>query len=304
MRKILIDKDIPYLEGVFEPYFEVERRAGNDFSGDADAWVVRTRTRCDQTTLEGSRVQLIATATIGTDHIDLDYCKARNIEVASAAGCNARAVAQWVGAALRETGFLKKGVVLGVVGVGNVGSEVVQMAEKRGLTVLKNDPPKGIGIGIEELLEKSDVVTLHVPLDASTRGMVDAAFLAKMKQGTLLVNSSRGEVVDPEALKSQRRVRFALDVWPNEPDIDPELVERAEVATPHVAGYSARGKARASASAVRAVAGHFLITPLLDWNSPQAFELEEPENYDIMLDDSNLRNCIGKFEQVRRIREK
>lgn len=308
MGKILIDSAIPYLEGVFEPYFDVRRKAGaeigcSDLEG-VEALVVRTRTRCDAALLEGSQVQLIATATIGVDHIDQTYCDRNHIAVASSAGCNARAVAQWVGAALGETGLLKPGVTLGVVGIGNVGGEVVAMARRRGLRVLQNDPPKGIGVEIDELLAQSDAVTIHVPLDETTRQMVDAAFLSQMRSGSLLLNSSRGEVVDPEALKNQTRIRFALDVWPSEPDIDRALLEQAAIATPHVAGYSARGKARASAMVVQAVGHHFSIPSLQHWNTPQIFALEEPENYDMLLDDKNLRENPQNFEGVRRIREK
>lgn len=306
--KILIDSAIPDLEGVFDPYFEVVRKAGAEITASdllgVEALVVRTRTRCDSALLDGSEVQIVATATIGTDHIDLDYCKKQNIEVASATGCNARAVAQWVGAAMRETGFLKAGLTLGVVGVGHVGREVVAMAQARGLKVLQNDPPKGIGVALDELLAQSEVVTLHVPLDRSTQKMVDALFLTKMKQGALLLNSSRGAVVDPEVLNHQTRVRFALDVWPSEPDIDLELLQKAAIATPHVAGYSARGKAKASAMVVQAIAQYFSIEALKHWQSAQKFELEEPENYDILLDDRNLRQNPRNFEAVRRIRKK
>lgn len=313
MRKILIDNAIPYLEGVFEPYFCVERKAGNEIQPEelqgVEALVVRTRTRCDAALLNGTSVRLIATATIGVDHIDQNYCTRNKIEVVSAAGCNARAVAQWVGAALRETDFLQPGMTLGIVGVGHVGREVVEMAEQRGLKVLRNDPPRAAREGsvgfveIDELLAQSDAVTIHVPLDDSTRGMVDSQFLTKMKPNTLLLNSSRGEVVDPKALKNQTRVRFALDVWPSEPNIDAQLLALSAIGTPHVAGYSARGKARASAMVVQAIAQHFSIQPLKNWQPTEQFELEEPETYDILTDDQNLRREPKNFEALRRIRK-
>ncbi|MEG1075999.1 MAG: 4-phosphoerythronate dehydrogenase [Mucinivorans sp.] len=308
--KIVVDSAIPYIKGVLEPYFdEVVYRGGRDIDcatvGNARAMVVRTRTRCDAALLGGSSVEMIATATIGTDHIDRDYCDSHSIEVISSAGCNARAVAQWVGSALGHMGV--GGGVLGVVGVGHVGREVVAMALGRGFTVLQCDPPRAAAQGAQDfveldyLLAHSDIVTLHVPLLATTRDMADDSFFAAMQPNSVFLNSSRGEVVVESALLSFGG-RFAIDVWRSEPMINGELLNRATIATPHVAGYSARGKARATAMCVDALARHFGIRELLGWSPSGDFRLEEPEDYDITIDDTALRASPDKFESLRRIR--
>lgn len=307
--KIVVDSAIPYVRGVFEPFFDiVVYLPGVEISAatllDASALVVRTRTRCNEELLANSKVKFIATATIGTDHIDQNYCTQRGIELFSSAGCNARAVAQWVFAAIAEMGATG---VLGVVGVGNVGSEVCQMAEHVGVTVLRNDPPReergeGGFVELDDLLARADIITLHVPLTERTRGMVDAAFLSKIKTGAVLLNSSRGEVVDEKALLAFGG-QFALDVWQGEPNINLSLMYRAAIATPHVAGYSARGKARASEMCVRAVGKFFAIQELKSWSPSGQFAIEEPENYDILIDDGALRANPSAFESLRRVRQ-
>lgn len=306
---IVVDSAIPYIEGVFEPFFDrVVCRVGGDISSadlaNASALIIRTRTRCGEELLRNSAVKFIATATIGTDHIDMDYCAKRGIKVFSAAGCNARAVSQWVFAAIEQMGLSG---VLGVVGVGNVGGEVCRMAEDRGFTVLKNDPPRAESgedgfVEIGDLLAHADIVTLHVPLNPYTRSMVDPLFLSRMKSGAVLLNSSRGEVVDENAM-AHFGGRFALDVWQGEPKINVALMQRATIATPHVAGYSARGKARASEMCIRALGEFFAIEPLRRWSPKGEFALEMPENYDITIDDKALRADPSAFESLRRVRQ-
>ena len=188
--KIVADINIPFLEGVFEPYADVIYKEGQEISSadvkDADALVIRTRTRCDASLLEGSSVRLIATATIGTDHIDMDYCASKGIEVHNAQGCNAGGVMQYVFSALygvsaRNTIKLDD-AVFGVIGVGNVGRKIAALAEYLGFKVLKCDPPRAEAEGPEEfcsleyLLASSDVVSVHVPLDETTKGMADEDF--------------------------------------------------------------------------------------------------------------------------------
>ncbi|MEG0601840.1 MAG: 4-phosphoerythronate dehydrogenase [Mucinivorans sp.] len=307
--KIVIDSAIPYITGVMEPYFDEVVYAGAQsidraLIHSASALVVRTRTRCDRALLHQSQVEIIATATIGTDHIDADYCAQNSIECCSSAGCNARAVAQWVGAVLAR---LNVGGTLGIIGVGHVGQEVEAMAAARGFNILRCDPPRArregsaAFVNLEELLKKSDAITLHVPLLASTANMVDSNFLHTLRPGAVLLNSSRGEVVDESALMAFDG-RFALDVWRNEPHIDQALLARAAIATPHVAGYSARGKARATQMCVEAVGRHFGINPLQEWRPTGNFPLEEPEQYDVMIDDLALRSAVADFEALRRIR--
>lgn len=173
--RILIDKAIPFLEGLFEPYAEVVYLPGDGFTAeivqDADALIIRTRTKCNAALLRGSSVSIIATATIGYDHIDMEYCRENNIKVSTAAGCNARGVLQWFGACLshlsRRDGWHPRDMRLGVVGVGNVGSLIAEYGAMWGFDVICCDPPRGVEgfVELEEMLPLVDIITFHTPLD-------------------------------------------------------------------------------------------------------------------------------------------
>lgn len=292
--KIVADINIPYIEGVLEPFAEVVYLRGAAIGPadvrDADALLVRTRTRCDEALLSGSRVRFIATATIGCDHIDTKWCRANGIEVASAAGSNAGGVLQWVGAAIvllsAAMKRLPEELTLGVVGVGHVGSLVAGYARSWGFRVLCSDPPRekdeGLGCGdgfvpFEELAASSDIVTFHVPLlregPYPTLGMGGERFFGLPGQATqgqqkhAVINTSRGGVVEETALLTaigQGRCIGCIDTWEGEPLINRHLLDVAYIATPHIAGYSAQGKANASAMAVGALARHFSFH-LPDW---------------------------------------
>lgn len=320
--KIIADSAIPFLEGVLEPFAEVRYLPGKSITAadvrDADALIIRTRTRCDASLLEDSRVRLIATATIGFDHIDLAWCAARGIRVATAAGCNARGVLQWIGAVLahlsRTQGWEPADRTLGVVGVGHVGSLVRQYAEAWGFRVLACDPPReerehGGFLPLGEVAREADLLTFHTPLDASTRHMADAALFREMKPGATVINSSRGEVVDGEALATSG-LQWVLDVWEHEPQIDARLLDRALLATPHIAGYSQQGKANATAMTV-ATLSRFFGLPLGGWYPPQVapctprpISWEElcatiGEAYDIEAESRLLKSRPGDFEALR-----
>ena len=320
--KIVADNAIPFLDGVLEPFAEVCRRPGREISAedvrDADALVIRTRTRCDETLLAGSRVRMIATATIGFDHIDLAWCRRNGIEVATAAGCNARGVLQWVAAVLallaRRQGWTPGQRTLGVVGVGHVGSLVKNYAEAWGFRVLCCDPPReerercGF-LPLEEVARQADILTFHTPLDDSTRHMAGEWLFRMMKPGAVLLNSSRGEVVDGEALL-RSELEWALDVWEHEPELNPELLRRALVATPHIAGYSLQGKANATALAVAALARKFGL-PVEGWyppevtpSPPRAISWQELVRtivgaYDIEAESRRLKQQPSAFESLR-----
>ena len=370
--KIIADEAIPYLKGIFENECEVEYYPGSEITPqrvkDADALIVRTRTKCNAQLLEGSKVKVIASATIGTDHIDRAWCQSHNIALFNAPGCNSGGVLQYFltalfkclstrelwqkflnsapdatgaefsaaggaaageGAATAGAGAAGEGAAaaggaagaaesaaaaataggaagatdgaaagsvaagaadgaataagdsaaesapftVGVIGVGNVGSKVAAACEGLGFEVLRNDPPKerqqtlAYNSGylrivdfkdyysLDYLLENSDVVTLHVPLDETTRGMADANFFARMKPGAIFINSSRGEVVDEAALLANlhKLAAVVLDVWVGEPNINKELLQSAFIATPHIAGYSAEGKIKGTQMAVEAI---------------------------------------------------
>ena len=278
--KIVIDSAIPFIKGVLEPFAEVVYVAGDSFTpqivADADGLIIRTRTRCNSELLEDSKVEFIATATIGFDHIDMEYCNSHGIKVTTAAGCNARGVLQWVAAVLvalsKREGFEPHERTFGIVGVGNVGKLVKHYAESWGFKVLCCDPPRQEReqldfLQLEQLLPQVDILTLHTPLDSTTRGMIDSKMLSLLHDDAVVINASRGEVVCSSALL-ERNITCALDVWENEPNIDVQLLERAFVTTPHIAGYSLQGKANATAMSVGALADHFQL-PLKCWYPSQ-----------------------------------
>lgn len=331
--KVVADMDIPFLEGVFEPYGEVIYKKGIDIVKedvmDADALLVRTRTQCDAALLEGSKVKVVASATIGTDHIDKEYCASHGIEVANASGCNAGGVMQYVfsavyGIAARK-GIKLDDVTFGVVGVGNVGRLVADMAESLGFKVMRCDPPRAEKEGpegfcsIEELLEQSQVVTLHVPLDETTRGMANDTFFTLMLPGTIFINAARGEVVNEEALMAAlpKLGAVVIDTWNNEPNVNEELLELVDIATPHIAGYSYQGKVNGTRMAVRAVAECLGIEALKDFSPDDSDEDRQPVrldlrgrthgeiaavlqyNYPIFTDDFRFRMEPHKFEKLR-----
>lgn len=331
--KIVADKHIPFLEGVFEPYAEVVyidgRQINHDDVVDADALIIRTRTKCNADLLDGTKVKLISTATIGTDHIDLDYCARHGIEVHNAEGCNAGGVMQYVFSALYGVAARKNikldGANFGIIGVGHVGSKVEHMARYLGFNVLRCDPPRAAAEGeegfcsLEYLLANSQIVTMHTPLDDTTRGMADEEFFMLMQPGAIFINASRGEVMNEDALKAAYPKLGAaiIDTWNNEPDVDEDLIELVDVATPHIAGYSFQGKQNGTASAVQSVAHHFGIEELYDYypendipdHEPKLLDLKDKKqgeiaavfqyNYPIFTDDFRFRMEPDKFERLR-----
>jgi erythronate-4-phosphate dehydrogenase len=279
MIHIVADAAIPFLGEALEGASRVTYIPGQmirrEHLMDADALLVRTRTRCNMDLLEGTPVKFIASATIGSDHIDAAYCAERGIQWTAAPGCNAGAVRQYIASALaclirmQKTGFDQ--LCLGVIGAGNIGSRVVQMAEALGIKTLVNDPPREAAEGsagfvnLETLLARSDIVSLHVPLSREgsfpTLHLADHGFFGKMKPGAWFINTSRGEVADTtailQAMNQERIGGCVIDVWDREPEIPQELANAAALATPHIAGYSVEGKANGSAMSVQAISRFF-----------------------------------------------
>lgn len=338
--KIIADDNIPFLKGVLEPYAEVSYFPASMITSqtikDADALIVRSRTRCDRNLLEGSSVRFIATTTIGFDHISTEYCDLKGINWVNAPGCNSGSVMQYVAAALTHLSekyqFVFKNKTIGIVGVGNVGSKVARLASVLGMKVLLNDPPrerkegkKGF-VSLEKMIKNSDIITFHVPLNKSgidkTWHFFDKKFFEQIKPGTMIINTSRGEVLRSSVLKNglrSKKIRAAvIDVWENEPDIDLELLNLVDIGTPHVAGYAVDGKANATAMAVQSVS-RFFGMGLNNWfpkNIPQVtnpfieldcqgMSLQKITNqtilatYDIQQDDEKLRNKPKGFEKFR-----
>ena len=298
MINIVADKNIPFLEGVFEPYAHIRYIDGKLITHediiDADALIIRTRTKCNAEMLDGTAVKMISSATIGTDHIDLDYCAEHNIDVHSVPGCNAGGVMQYVFSALYGMAARKRikieGATFGIIGVGGVGKRVERLARHLGFKVLLCDPPRAAEEGnddgkfcnLDYLLENSDIVTIHTPLNPTTRNMADEAFFAKMKDNAIFINTARGEVVDELALKAAlpKLGAVAIDTWNNEPDIDLDLMDKVDIATPHIAGYSLQGKQNGTTFSVQAIANRFGITALYDFIA----EVNSPEIQPLKLD--------------------
>jgi erythronate-4-phosphate dehydrogenase len=279
MIKVVADNRIPFLEGALEKYARVTYLPAREICPpqvrDADALIVRTRTRCDERLLSGSAVKFIATATIGYDHIDTVYCRDKGIAWTNAAGCNSGSVKQYVASALArivaQSGKKFGDLTLGIIGVGHVGSKVDRLARLLGMKVLLNDPPRernegsGPFVDLSTLLEGSDIVTMHVPLNLTgsdrTFHLAGGDFFSRIRRGGWLINTSRGEVADTvemkKALESGHLAGAVLDVWENEPAIDSGLLSMVTIGTPHIAGYSLDGKANGTAWSVRAVSDFF-----------------------------------------------
>jgi len=339
--KIIADNKIPFLRGALEPYAEVMYLPGKETTAevvrDADALITRTRTRCNEELLKGSKVKVIATATIGFDHIDTAWCEQNGIIWRNAPGCNSWSVKQYVSSVLvtlaRKRGLDLSKLTLGVVGVGNVGSKVAEAAGILGMRVLLNDPPRARKEGsegfvdLDTIIAESDIISLHVPLqkegEDATWHLFDAERISHLSKEQILINSSRGPVVDNKALKAALKAKAlkaaVLDVWEGEPDLDPELVKLLDLATPHIAGYSADGKANGTTASVRTVA-EVLDLPLKDWTASGIpapaqsleFELDAEgksaqevlteailHTYDVSVDSDALRAELLAFERLR-----
>jgi erythronate-4-phosphate dehydrogenase len=337
---VIADDKIPFLKGVLEPYTDIEYCQGSEITPErikyADALLIRTRTRCNRNLLEGSGVKFIGTATIGYDHIDTEYCNQHGIHWTNAPGCNSASVNQYIASVLvslsLQKGFKLKDRVLGVVGVGNVGSKVVRTAEFLNMRVYLNDPPRvreeGICgfVSLDSILRECDIITFHVPLSYDdpdrTYHMIEEGLISRLNPGTIIINSSRGEVANTGALKKAMREgrieSLVLDVWENEPSIDRELLSMATIATPHIAGYSTDGKAKGTAMIVQALSLFFDLG-IEDWE-PEDIPVPEKTvislncrhmdiekalgevilaTYQVEKDDQHLRASPDTFEKQR-----
>ena len=338
--KIIVDNKIPYLETILESFATVEHYPAKEITAevvkDADALMIRTRTKCDANILDGSSVKIIATATIGFDHIDTQYCEDNGIKWANASGCNSTSVMQYLASALaylsNKYNFDYSKMTIGIIGVGNVGSKIAHIASVLGMKVLLNDPPRMRAEGnnkfvsIEEIKQKADIITFHVPLNVggtdNTFHLCNDNFLNSLKPETIIINSSRGEVVSTKslikALNTNKIKTAVLDVWENEPIIDLETFNLVDIATAHIAGYSTEGKAMGTAMAVRALSRHFGWR-IESWFPKQIPSLTKQEinincsgkssqeiineaitaTYNIAKDDKELRKSVEDFEMLR-----
>lgn len=329
--KIIIDNKIPYIEEAVQGIAdEVVYVQGKDFTPelvqDADALIVRTRTHCNRKLLEGSQVKFIATATIGFDHIDTEYCKQAGIEWTNAPGCNSSSVAQYIQSSLLAWKSLRNKklneLTIGIIGVGNVGSKVAKVAQDFGMRVLLNDLPreekegKTIFSSLDKIAEECDIITFHVPLykegKYKTFHLANEDFFQSLKQKPVIINTSRGEVIQTDALLKALDSRIIsdaiIDVWEHEPEINRELLEKVFIGTPHIAGYSADGKANATRMSLDAICRFFHIKGDYEIKAPapsspiiyaKSHEEAILQMYNPVTDSNRLRSQPELFETLR-----
>lgn len=311
--RVLVDKYIPFLQGVLDDFAEVCMLEPEQFTPaevrTADALIIRTRTRCNAGLLEGSNVRFIATATIGIDHIDLAWCQSRGIRVMSCPGCNAQAVCDYIEEVIRTLAPAddcraavanaqpKAPLSIGIVGVGHVGSLVARMAERRGMHVVLNDPP----LGLNGDLSACDIITFHTPLTHNgpcpTYHLCDAGFLARCRRDALVINAARGGVVDEQALLDSRHP-YVIDTWENEPLINRDVLQHALLASCHIAGYSIEGKRNASQMCLDGLTAFFNM-PKLRPGSTQLPQGDNEAGWIKRLSDQ-LKAEPSAFEQIRK----
>ena len=264
--KILVDENMPYARELFSRVGEVTAVAGRPIPvselADAQALMVRSVTKVNADLLDGKGIKFVGTATAGTDHIDEAYLERAGIAFSAAPGCNAIAVVEYVFSSLlmlgERDGFSLTDRTVGIVGVGNVGSRLQARLEAFGVRTLLCDPPRaergeeGDFQPLEELVREADVLTFHTPLfkDGPYKSLhlADERLISSLKAGSVLINACRGPVVDNAALlkclKNGQDLSVVLDVWEPEPELNVELLERVDIGTPHIAGYTLEGKAR------------------------------------------------------------
>ncbi len=282
---ILADENIPLVDEFFAGFGEIRRMPGRSINRAAlenvDVLLVRSVTRVDREMLEGSAVRFVGTCTIGTDHLDLDYFEQAGIEWASAPGCNARGVVDYVLGSLLALSEVRGEALarrrFGVVGAGEVGGRLLEVLRGLGWDVRVCDPPRqvreaGDFVSLDEILAECDVISLHTPLtlggDWPTFHLFDQARLSRLRPGTWLINASRGAVVDNAALRDlllQRPdLEDVLDVWEGEPQVDVALAGLCRIATPHIAGYSLDGKLRGTAQIYAALCAARGVEPAIE----------------------------------------
>ena len=288
--KILADQNIPQVAAAFGDLGEVELMPGREIRRadlqDCHCLITRTVTRVDAALLQHTPVAFVGTATIGTDHIDLDYLADSNIGFSNAAGCNAESASEYVISGLfalsRRKGFDPLQMRAGIVGFGNVGSRLRQKLDALGIECLVCDPPlqdsgqsSQAFVDLDTILRECNLISLHVPLTHGdiypTYHLMNAKRLQLLHDGCVLINAARGEVVDNQALLEllTRRddLHVFLDTWENEPLVSRGLLQRVDLATPHIAGYSVEGRLRGTQMVLDAAASHFNLSP--GWHMSQ-----------------------------------
>lgn len=335
--KIIADNTIPYLRGIAEPFAEITYIAPREFTHEivrtADVLIIRSIDKCTRELLEGSQVKLITTATIGFDHIDTRYCDEAGIIWTNAPGCNAGSVAQYVLTSLLTLSIRKgislKGKTLGIVGVGHVGRAVEKLCKAYGMHILRNDPPREEQEGhegfvsLETIARESDIITFHVPFTKTgkhaTWHLANETFFGNTKKNPWFLNTCRGAVHDTEALQKAGKEgilsELIIDCWENEPSIDRQLLAKAAIATPHIAGFSADGKANGTRACLETIGRFYGVeieklkevvpptpeNPIIDLNKFTSNRMEQAilTTFSPQIVDEKLRQAPEKFEWFR-----
>ena len=341
--EVVADVNIPYIKQAFESFGSVRVMPAEAITRSvcttADLVLVRSVTQVNEALLAGSQVQFVGSATAGADHIDTEYLADRGIAFANAPGSNAGSVVEYVLTALLSLstryGRTLNGRTLGAIGCGHIGEQVASRARALGLSVLRNDPPREARgetgfVSLAQVLSAADIITLHVPLATDTRYLINDVTLSQLRPGAWLINTSRGAVVETQAIKqaikSGHLEAVVLDVWEHEPSIDLELLEMVSLATPHIAGYSLDGKVAGTVMLYDAAVKHFGLearwcatsvlkpaseAPLLapDRTLPQELWLSTLAHnaYNLDADDRTLRRILsvpstGRAQYFRQLR--
>ncbi len=340
--KILVDENMPYARDLFSRLGEVKAVPGRPIPqaelADADALMVRSVTKVNEALLQGTGIKFVGTATAGTDHVDEGFLQQAGIAFSAAPGCNAIAVVEYVFSSLlmlaEREGFALKDRTVGIVGVGNVGGRLQARLEALGIRTLLCDPPRadrgdaGDFRTLDELVREADVLTFHTPLfkdgPYKTLHLADDALLARLKPGTILINACRGPVVDNAALlqrlQAGQALHVVLDVWEPEPDLNVELLQRVDIGTAHIAGYTLEGKARGTTQVFEAYSefigkrAKVALDTLLPTPEFGRITLHGPLDqstlkrlvhlvYDVRRDDALLRKVAGtpgEFDKLRK----
>lgn len=310
MLKIIVDENAAFAQEAFSTLGDVKllpgREINNEVLKDADALVVRSITKVNQNLLKNTNIKFVGTATIGTDHIDKEYLKSKNIFFTDAAGCNADAVTEFVFSLLTKIICEQKlsfsDLTIGIVGIGNIGSRIARLSEILGMNVLKNDPPLERKTGSADFVDlkeilSADIITLHVPLNKEgidkTYHLFDEKILKRLKDKTILINSCRGPVVVNSELNEiifKKNFTTVLDVWENEPNINLSLLEKVKYGTPHIAGYSYEGKVNGTVMVYNKLCEFLKEKP--SWKP----ELQKVENPIIKLEEvSNIEEILNRI---------
>ncbi len=306
--KIIADDKIHFLNELFSEIGEIEPIPASEIKPanirDYDVLMVRTVTRVDESLLNNTGIKIVCSMTSGIDHIDRKYLRKKNIKLLYAPGSNSRSVAEYVITCLLTLTEMKDFILdrrtIGIIGVGNVGTKVAQMCTAFGMKVLLNDPPKYNRsknrkyLSLKNLSD-ADIITLHIPLTFvgkyKTYHMVDENFLSRLKKGSIFINTSRGSVVDEDALLKYHRKfgGLVLDVWANEPDINIDLLKIADIGTPHIAGYSLDGKFNASFMVYKKLCKILEIKPNIKKNGVFS---EIKEEKDVLITQNDIFNTL------------